>query len=58
MARRKHKLVVEVTFFQPVTEKEARHYVDVNMEADEPSTWHDDVQKVYKAKNFERAKKG
>ena len=52
--KRKHRLVVEVTFCEPVTEKEARRYVDVNLEADEPSAWHDSVQKVYKAKNFDR----
>jgi hypothetical protein len=52
--KRKHRMVVEVTFFEPVTEREARQYIDMNLEADEPSAWHDDVQKVYKAKNFER----
>ena len=52
--KRKHRLVVEVTFCEPVTEKEAREYVDVNLEADEPWAWHDSVQKVYKAKNFDR----
>ena len=49
--RRKHRLVVEVTFFEPVTEKEACRRIDMyTRDSDYPP----EVQVIRPAKNFER----
>jgi len=47
--QRKHKIVVNVTFVNPVSVKEACLYVDANMAGE-----HDDVIKVYPAQSFDR----
>ena len=53
--KRKHKMVVTLTFDEPVAERDARHFVDLALDC----VFFDDVRsvgitKITKTQNFER----